>query len=99
MEEILSLQNKYRFVTVASDMATPYKYIPQAIKELMEDLEKIEKIISKNKDGEVYKLCDRMKSKLKTKKLYFEEKIRNIPNKHYMDESDEEWVDRNKPKT
>lgn len=97
MDEIKSLQNKYKFVTVADDILTPYKYIPETIKELAADLTKIDTIISSTKDIEVIKMCTFMKSKLNTKKKFLEEKLTNIPNKHYMDESDEEWVDANMP--
>lgn len=97
MEEIKVLENKYRFVTVESDIATPYKYMPQTIRELSDDLKEIDKIISKSNDSEVKKLCERLKSKLNIKKKFFENKLENIPNKYYMEESDEEWVDANKP--
>lgn len=73
MEEIKSLQNKYKFATIAADITTPYKYIPQEIKELSDDLKNIDTIMSKTKDMEVIKLCKFLKSKLYVKKKFFEE--------------------------
>lgn len=71
--------------------------MPQTIRELSDNLDRIQKICSKSKDTEVKKLCDRLTSKLNTKKKYFEKKLESIPNVHYMEESDKEWVDANKP--
>lgn len=68
MEEIKTLENEYKFVTIGSDMTTPYKYIPENIKELSADLNKIDIIISKTKETEVMKMCMFMKSKLSAKK-------------------------------
>lgn len=75
MEEIKLLQNKYRFDSDVESDATPYKYMPQAIRELSADLKEIKKIISKSNDSEVKKLCEQLISKLNTKKTYFEKKF------------------------
>lgn len=97
MQQIKVLQNKYRQASVECDAMQPYKYIPEIIKELSTDMNEIEKIISKHNDTEVLKLCDSLKSEINTRLKYFRNKLENIPNKNYKDESDEEWVDKNKP--
>lgn len=96
MEEIQLLKSKYRYVSV-KDSSMPHKYMPREIKELSEDINKIEIILSNNTDSEVNRMCDEMKYKLTTIKDYFVRKLENIPNKYYMEESEEEWVDANKP--
>lgn len=96
MEAIRELQNKYRYALLATDIVdTPYKYIPGTIKELSGDINKIEEIIAQTNDAEVKKECVLLKRKLNTSKAQFEQKLAKIPNKNYMEESDEEWVDEN----
>lgn len=97
MEGINLLTNKYKFVTVQSEHAVPYKYIPGAIKELKDDIKEIDKIISDETNATVLKSSEELKAKLNTILRFFEIKLERIPNLNYMDESDEEWVDRNMP--
>lgn len=95
MEQIELLKDKYR--QAISDNTHPYKYIPENIKELSADIKKIEKIISENEDSDVLKACGDLKSKLHKSLKFFQNKLEHIPNKHYLDESDEDWVDENMP--
>lgn len=93
MEKIKELEKKYRDADDASE--TLYKYIPDTIKILTNDIKEIKKIISEH--TEVLKLLEEMKEKLSKSLQAFQTKLDNIPNKHYMEESDEEWVDQNMP--
>lgn len=95
MVKIKTLQTKYQ--QVSSDTLVPYKYIPETILELSKDLTEIERIISDNKDSEVLKACEILKTKLNASLAYFKPKMTNIPNINYLDESDEDWVDENMP--
>lgn len=79
------------------DSTLPYKYMPQEIKELSKDINNIDLILSTNTDTDVKKMCTDLKRKLTESKNYFQTKLAKIPNIHYMEESDEEWVDENKP--
>lgn len=97
MEKINVLTNKYKFVNVETDPEVPYKYLPQSIKELKQDIKEIDKIISDENNGAVLKACKVLKSKLNFSLKFFEKKLDGIPNLNYMDESDEEWVDNNLP--
>lgn len=97
MQQINVLTNKYKFVTVQSDSIVPHKYIPETITELKNDIEEIDKIISNENNAEVLKASTVLKSKLNSSLNFFESKLDRIPNLNYMDESDEEWVDDNKP--
>lgn len=54
MQEIQILHTKYRQAT--SDAMLPYKYIPQSIREISADIEKIEKIAAENDDTKVLRL-------------------------------------------
>lgn len=80
-----------------NDSSLPYKYMPQEIKELSQDIKNIETILSNNTDPHVKQLSEELVPKLTTSKTYFEKKLANIPNQQFMDESDEEWVAANKP--
>lgn len=95
MDKIKALESKYRFACEVWE--TPYKYIQGTIKELSTDIEEIDKISAKNTDTEVLQICASLKSKLNTLLKSYKVKLENIPNQHYLEESDEEWVDVNRP--
>lgn len=96
MEDIKVLQGKYKFA--CSDDSIEYKYIPETIKELSKDLAIIDGIIKTNKDEKaVLNLCKSMKRQLSASLKYLKDKLENIPNLNYLDESDEDWLDENKP--
>lgn len=97
MEEIKSLERKYGSTSTLTDQLMPYKYIPGMIKEFSNDVQKIAEIISTTKDTAMLKLCYAMKSKLHARIKFLEDKLDAIPNKNYMIDSDEEWVDENMP--
>lgn len=97
MEEIKKLSNKCARTDSQTDSALPYKYIPDTIRELSEDIKKIVEIINGQSDPSVLKECEFLKSKLDSSLNFFETKMKGIPNWNYMDESDEEWVDKNMP--
>lgn len=97
LQEIHSLKEKYAFVTKSLVAGTPHKYLPQQIRELCVDIGKVTDYRKTNNDVKSRMMCDDVESFLVEKKLMFETKLKNIPNKHYMEESDEEWIDENKP--
>lgn len=91
MEEINSLVNKYRYARLDIE----YKYIANTIKELSTDLQKITKIETENKsEKKVCDLCVSIKEKLNYHKSFLTNKLANIPNVKYLEESDEEFVDK-----
>ncbi len=95
MEQIKILTTKYAQTDVKTDIALPYKYMPQIIKELTTDIEKIEKVIEGENNSSVLRQCELLKIKLHAKLNFFTNKLTSIPNKKYMEESDEEYVDKN----
>lgn len=95
MLNVYDLESKYRFAI--PDQAVLYKYIPENIKELSQDLKKIEEIVSQKPNSEVLNLCNSLKLKLSDSLKYLTEKLQNIPNKNYLEESDEDWVDEHMP--
>lgn len=97
MDFITNLEQKYSQASKSTDAALPYKYIPGSVTEISNDLKRIKDTISTTKDTKVQKLCKSMQKKLEEQLQYFENKLKNIPNKNYMQESDEEWVDENMP--
>lgn len=98
MDAIKAFEAKYRQISVSTDVTLPYKYIPAMIDELSNDLKEIDKILSEAKDIEVSKFGDSIKLKINTRLYFFKNKLHSIPNKEYMEESDEEWIDKNKAK-
>lgn len=97
MMSINQLNNKYKFAVSPSEI--PYKYIPETVKELSDDLKEIENIIIENKNNElrVLNLCASLKSKLNKRLTFLTTKLKNIPIQKYLVESDEEWIDKNWP--
>lgn len=91
MEKIRAIERKYLFARLDIE----YKYIPECIKELSADLPKISKILSENKSNKVVcDLCEKMTKKLEEQLKLFSNKLANIPNVKYLEESDEEYVDK-----
>lgn len=98
MDEIKTFQNKYKFVCSDDDDSIPYKYIRDTINELSADIKKIETITIESKDHkEVLLLCNDIKLKLSASLKFLENKLKNCPNKNYLNESDEDWVDEYMP--
>lgn len=97
MEQINLLTSKYAQTDVQTDSTLPYKYIPDILKELISDMIKFNKICDEESDSKIVKKCEILKSKLHSMHTFLKTKMEAIPNKHYMEESDEEWVDQNNP--
>jgi CRISPR/Cas system CMR-associated protein Cmr5 small subunit len=96
MEEIQVFQNKYKFA--CNDDSIEYKYIPETIEELTQDLKKIDELILRNKDDkDVLTVCEKIKQQLSVSLKFLESKLEKIPNTNYLVESDEDWVDENMP--
>lgn len=93
MEKVLEVKNKNKGAFLIQSRL-PYKYIPGLIDEYLSDIKSIEKIIVNEKDKIVLKLCKKVKNRLLKKLEYFRTKLANIPNKKYLEESDEEFVDK-----
>lgn len=92
MEKILKIENKYEFES--SVKIIPYKYIPETISEYSKDISIIQEIILKEEDENVLKLCKQVKNNLTTKLNFLKLKLEKIPNKKYLEESDEDYVDK-----
>lgn len=92
---VKQLENKYKFAV--SDDTIEYKYIPETITEISKDLKIVEKIIGESNDEEVLRISQSLKSKLTESCKFLTKKLENIPNKYYLVESDEDWIDENHP--
>ncbi len=93
MEKINVLTNKYKYVTLETDLSLPYKYLPEIIKELKADVKQINKIITNEKNSEIVKASNALRTKLNSRLFFFEKKLSELPNINYIDESDEDYVD------
>ncbi|KAJ6647610.1 hypothetical protein Bhyg_02833 [Pseudolycoriella hygida] len=58
---------------------------------LLNDIKELEAIVSEEPD--IVKLCKDLKSKINARIAYLRNKLENIPNSKYLDESDEDFVD------
>lgn len=91
MENILEIQNKYK--DAFSDNIIPYKYILEVITKYTRDIKIIAEIILTEKDEEALTMCEEVKNNLSTKLNFLRTKL-EAPNLKYLDESDEEFVDK-----
>lgn len=75
----------------------PYKYISATIRDFLKDLKELEATVSK--EPEILILCETLKSEINGKIDYLRNKLENIQNPKYLNESDEEFVDKLKKRT
>lgn len=93
MEKIKAIDENNRLSF--SDDLIPYKYLSDAIKEYLSDINVISEIVVQNKDNkELVDFGERVKSELNSKVILLQTKLKNIPNPKYLEESDEEFVDK-----
>lgn len=90
MEKIKAIREDHR-LSFSIDLI-PYKYLSQTIRDYNQHIKDIESIVSD--DSEVVKLCEIVKTEISAKIKHLQDKLQAIPNPKYLDESDEEFVDK-----
>lgn len=88
---------KLKFIKQNHDLSfsidlIPYKYLAATIAEYLNDIKEIDSIVSE--EGNILNLCKTLKSQINSKIDYLKKKLDNIPNPKYLEESDEEFVDK-----
>lgn len=90
MEKIKTIRENHR-LSFSIDLI-PYKYLSQTIRDFSQHIKDIDSIVSE--DSDVLKLCEIFKSEISANIKYLQDKLNAIPNPKYLDESDEEFVDK-----